>query len=141
MTFTVHIEPKAQRRARHANRGKFSVTYKDKGQRLAEDKLIALMFEHRPSKPLQGPLFLQVDAYLPIPKSKPKKWLTEAQEGIVRPTTKPDCSNLVKNIEDVMNGIFYEDDKQIVELVVRKFYSKNPRWVISLENEKGGNVI
>lgn len=133
MTFTISIEPKAQRRARHANRGKFSVTYKDKDQRLEEDKLIALMYEHRPSKPLQGPLQLQVHAFLSIPKSKPRKWLSEALAGIIRPTTKPDVDNLAKNIKDVMNGIFYEDDKQVVSLLVTKWYSDQPRWEIKLE--------
>jgi Holliday junction resolvase RusA-like endonuclease len=35
-----------------------------------------------------------------------------------------DCENLSKPVTDAMNGIVYEDDHQIVDLRIRKFYSK-----------------
>lgn len=135
LSFTILIPPKAQKRARHAARGGFSVTYKDKGQRMEEDRLIALMYEHRPPEPLQGPLSLRVKAYLPIPKSKPMRWKMAALLGSIRPTTKPDLDNLLKNIKDVCTGIFWKDDRQIVEYLegTGKYYSDLPRWEIEIE--------
>lgn len=38
-------------------------------------------------------------------------------------TIKPDVSNLVKFYEDVMNGIVFHDDSQIIEVVAEKQYA------------------
>jgi Holliday junction resolvase RusA-like endonuclease len=132
LRFTITLPPKAQKRDRIGSRAGHGFSYKDKGQRLEEDKLITLMYQHRPPRPLEGPLILSVNAFLPIPQSKSKKWKAEALAGTVRPTTKPDCSNLVKNLEDVMNGVFFRDDCQLVGLGISKFYGEPARWEISL---------
>jgi Holliday junction resolvase RusA-like endonuclease len=133
MMFTIPITPKAQKRDRIGSRGGHGFSYKDKGQKLEEDKILTLMYEHRPPEPLQGPLSLEVKAYLPIPKSKPKKWQAAALSGEIRPTTKPDCSNLIKNLEDIMNGVFIGDDRQVVSLSVEKWYGDPARWEINLD--------
>jgi Holliday junction resolvase RusA-like endonuclease len=139
MQFTIILEPKGQKRARsraiNSNGRSYAMTYKDKGQRLEEDKLITLMYAHRPPQPLQGPLALGVKAYLPIPKSKPKKWQAEALAGLIRPTTKPDLDNCIKNLKDVCKGVFWEDDKQVVEYLpgTGKYYGEPARWEITIE--------
>ena len=78
MKFIIPLPPKAQKRARSRavmqNNGAFSMTYKDKGQRLEEDKFIALLCQYRPQRPFVGPILLGVRVYLPIPQSKPKKF-------------------------------------------------------------------
>jgi len=91
-----------------------------------------MLEQHRPEKPLEGALELRVICYLPIPKSKTKKFKAAAIAGEERPTGKPDCDNMLKNIEDIMEGIFYRNDSQIVTETVHKFYSGNPRWEITL---------
>lgn len=135
LQFTIFLPPKAQKRVRHATRNGFTVAYKDKGQRLEEDKLITLMYTHRPPEPLQGPLQLGVKVFLPIPKGKPKKWQAAAQAGEIRPTTKPDLDNCIKNLKDVCKGIFWLDDKQVVEYLpgTGKYYGEVPRWEIVIE--------
>ena len=50
-----------------------------------------------------------------------------AQKGVVYPTTKPDIDNVAKAVFDAMNGIVFQDDKQIVNQMVTKRYSDNPR--------------
>jgi Holliday junction resolvase RusA-like endonuclease len=48
-------------------------------------------------------------------------------EGKIRHTKKCDADNLAKSILDALNGIAYYDDSQVCELLVRKYYSDNPR--------------
>ena len=44
----------------------------------------------------------------------------------IYPTTKPDTDNIVKSILDSLNGIAYKNDKQVVDLRVRKQYAEVP---------------
>ena len=44
----------------------------------------------------------------------------------IYPTTKPDTDNIAKSILDSLNGIAYLDDKQVVDLRVRKQYAEVP---------------
>lgn len=73
------------------------------------------------------PLKLLVKVYQQIPKSASKKRRERMIEGFVRPTKKPDCSNILKSVEDGLNRIAYADDSQIVETQVYKYYSDAPR--------------
>ena len=78
-------------------------------------------------KPLNGCLHVQVNVYAAIPSSWPD-WKREAALGQrIRPTGKPDASNLVKIVEDAFNGVVWMDDAQIVQLSVDKAYSDVPR--------------
>jgi Holliday junction resolvase RusA-like endonuclease len=137
LEFTIPLPPVAQKRSRSRAiqiGGKWTaMNYKAKDQRVQEDNFRALLYEHRPEKPLEGALKLWVMAFLPIPKSKSKKWKQAALDGDIRPTGKPDCSNLIKHLEDICNGIIWQDDKLIVDLYVEKYYSDRPRWVIVVE--------
>lgn len=47
--------------------------------------------------------------------------------SLVLPTSVPDLDNLQKSVFDACNKVLYEDDAQIVQLTVRKFYSDEPR--------------
>ena len=38
------------------------------------------------------------------------------------PIVKPDVSNIIKGIEDALNGLVYPDDSQLVEIAIRKQY-------------------
>jgi Holliday junction resolvase RusA-like endonuclease len=133
MKFTIPIEPVAQMRARHSTVGGFSRTYKAPKQKANENRLLAFAVQYRPSELLICPLELIVDAYMPIPASMPKKKAAQARAGELRPDKKPDASNILKHVEDVFNGIFWKDDKQIVSATCRKFYSDHPRYEITIE--------
>lgn len=73
------------------------------------------------------PLYLCITAYYSIPQSKSKHQQALMQSKSIRPTKKPDWDNIGKVVADSLNGIAYHDDAQIVESVVRKFYSHEPR--------------
>lgn len=82
------------------------------------------------------PLDVRILAYFTIPKSVSKKKLRMMLEKILRPTKKPDWDNIGKIVCDSLNGVAYHDDAQIVDAQVRKFYSDNPRVVVTIQNAK-----
>ena len=80
------------------------------------------------SKPFDSgvPLHVSVDVVQQIPKSVSKK-KREAMIGRkILPTKKPDCSNILKAIEDGLNGVAYADDSQIVSVKVTKCFGEYP---------------
>lgn len=68
---------------------------------------------------------ITVDAYFPIPKSYTKGKRLACQHNINRPAKKPDIDNTLKVVLDALNGVAYEDDKQVVEVICRKWYSQS----------------
>jgi len=139
ISMTISIIPRAQMRARHrivkTKDGRtFSTTYKAKEQLTEEQKFIAMLYQHKPDELITGPVWLRVKAFMPIPESKPKKWKGDAVTGHIRPVGKPDLSNLIKFVEDCMNGVFWKDDSQIVEYIggTGRYYSLWPRWEIMI---------
>lgn len=134
IAMTANIIPVAQMRARHAAIGGFSRTYKDKKQADNEQALMTLLAKYQPKDPLKGAVKLTVEAYMPIPESKPVKWKQAAMEKIIQHTTKPDLDNLVKHVKDVLTMMrFWDDDKQVVKIDAVKCYSNRPRWEIVIE--------
>lgn len=79
------------------------------------------------------PLDVRITAYYGIPKSVSKKKARLMEERKIRPTKKPDFDNIGKIVCDSLNGIAYRDDSQIVDGLVRKFYSANPRVVVTIQ--------
>ena len=79
------------------------------------------------------PLDVRIMAYYGIPKSTSKKKHKLMLFKAVRPTKKPDCDNLCKIYLDALNAVAYKDDVQVVDLQVRKFYSENPRVVVTIQ--------
>lgn len=53
--------------------------------------------------------------------------------GEVRPTKKPDLTNLTKLIEDCCTGLVWVDDSLIVSETTDKFWGEKPRTVIRIE--------
>lgn len=75
-----------------------------------------------------------LDFYLQIPKSWSLKKRVAAEEGKIVPASRPDIDNLAKSILDGLNGIAYEDDSQIVSLILAKYYSNRPRIEIHIRS-------
>jgi crossover junction endodeoxyribonuclease RusA len=82
-------------------------------------KLVAQ--QHTPTDGLlAGPLALELQFFLPKPKSAPKT-------KRVWPTKKPDLDKLIRSIGDSLTGLIYVDDAQICHMVVDKDYDVTPR--------------
>jgi len=65
------------------------------------------------SAPRGVPVAMRIDCYTKAPKSWPSylpKWLKPRMPFV----TKPDASNVLKAVEDGLNGIAYHDDSQII---------------------------
>lgn len=54
------------------------------------------------------PLAMVVISHRALPKSRPKRVQMESD------ILKPDASNILKAVEDALNGLAYDDDRQIV---------------------------
>ena len=77
---------------------------------------------------------VRIVAYFGIPKSATKKDRAAMLEHRKRPTKKIDVDNLVKCLLDAGNGTIYYDDKQVVDLQVRKFYGETPKVVVKIKS-------
>lgn len=130
--FTVPGTPVAKGRPRFSRQGPFVRTYTpDKTYRY--EQLVQLSFIQSEQPKLSGAVKVRILAYFPIPKSASKKKQKMMAEGEIRHTTKPDGENVSKAILDGLNKIAYDDDSNIVELHIEKWYSDDPRAEIYIE--------
>lgn len=125
--FTVYGEPVAQGRPRFTARGGFSKAYDPEPSREYKQYVKLMASQNRPHTPIEGPVSLTLIIYRPLLKSMSKKKKAAAVAGTLRPIKKPDVDNVAKGIMDAMTGIIWQDDKQVVDLHVTKFYSDQPR--------------
>jgi len=127
VTFKVDADPVGKQRARYAKRGNFVQTYTPDKTRNYESLIKEAAIEAMgSSEPLETPVTLYLYIRVPIPASASKKKLQAISSGQEKPTKKPDASNVLKSIEDAMNGVVYKDDSQIVNIHVTKVYSTVP---------------
>ncbi len=124
ITFKVDANPVGKQRARYAKRGNFVQTYTPDKTRNYESLIKEAAIEAMGSNEiLETPVNLYLYIRAPIPKSLPKKRLEACLNGSEKPIKKPDASNVLKSVEDAMNGVVYKDDSQIVNIHVTKVYS------------------
>lgn len=127
--FTCFGEPATKGRPRFNKKG---FTYTPAKTKQAEQDFLSQAIAYKPKTPLKSNLKLEIVFYMGIPLSRPKKWQERAKAGLERPHKK-DLDNLIKLVWDSMNGIFYYDDRQIIELSAKKFYSDTPRTEVIIK--------
>lgn len=76
---------------------------------------------------------VDIQAFYPIPKSWSKKKRAAVMKDEIRPTTKPDCDNIIKVVLDALNGVAYYDDKQVVSVSCEKYYGETGYLRISIQ--------
>lgn len=74
------------------------------------------------AQPFAGACALIAEARFAVPASWSGKRRAAALSGAVRPTMRPDADNIIK-VADGLNGVVFLDDKQIVQVSLRKVYS------------------
>ena len=130
--FTVYGEPVAQGRPRFARMGNNVKTYDPEKSVNYKEIVRAEALKVRPQKPLAGAISLVILIYRSIPKSFSKKRTIQAQEGYIRPITRPDIDNIVKGIKDSLKGVIWKDDSQVITLTAKKYYSDVPRIEVAI---------
>ena len=127
ITFKVDGVPVPKGRARYVRRGNHISTYTPEKTRTYETLIKdAARQAMGVSEPLETPVSLYLYIRVPIPASATKKRLQAIADGSEKPTKKPDASNVLKSVEDGMNGVVYKDDSQIVNIHVTKVFSSFP---------------
>lgn len=120
MIFT--IEGKIKGKCRPRFNGNFA--YTPKGT-VSYENWIKLSYQQQiDEKPFDDTKALRMDvtAYYAVPKSYSKKKKQQCLDGELKPAKKPDADNILKIIADSLNGLAYADDRQIVEMYIKKVY-------------------
>jgi Holliday junction resolvase RusA-like endonuclease len=76
---------------------------------------VRAMMSSGQDKPFDGAVSLRVVFYMPRPKSLSK----HATQHI----KKPDCSKLVRAVEDALTNVVWSDDSQVTRIIADKVYA------------------
>lgn len=82
------------------------------------------------AEPFKYEVTVDIKAYFHIPPSYSKKKKRMIMEGNMHPAKKPDNDNILKIIQDALNGIAYTDDKIIVASREQKLYTRGPEGYV-----------
>lgn len=105
--------------------------YEKSKVRSAREELCGYLRPYVPAVPLDGPLTCEIEFIWPWRKSEKKANVNSFQR--IPMDTKPDCSNIVKMIEDVMTGLrYWNDDSQVSCLKVSKWWGAEPGIRVSV---------
>jgi Holliday junction resolvase RusA-like endonuclease len=135
--FLVPGEPVAQIRPRFSARlvnGKI-ITNVRRDQPEQEGYFIQMIEKQLPDdfQIFTGPVILHIDCRLRRPKSH---YRAGKYSHLIKPSAPlfpqktPDWDNLGKFVSDCFNKLIYEDDKQVIDARVQRFYSKTPCTII-----------
>lgn len=129
---TIFGEPVGKGRPRFARTGAYVRAYTPDKTRQYEEN-VATIYRLRKGQHFGAePVTLKVDAYFAVPKSASKKAREAMLSGETPCMKKPDADNIIKCIADALNGVAYDDDKQITNVVFSKQYSESPRVEITV---------
>lgn len=117
--------PMAKGRARVMRTG---ITFTPKKTATAESTIQAIFAEGFSGMiPWDEPLFMELTATFPLPKSAPKALREKVERGErVWCPKKPDIDNIEKLVSDALNGLCYRDDSLICWVDKLKVYGKVP---------------
>ena len=124
--FEIYALPVPQKHTRFSRGHCYDPSAKDKA---------AIQWQARPfapPQPFSDPAILDLTFYLPIPKSAPAMRKRQMANHVIHHIKRPDVDNLAYLVTNALKGIFYADDSQIVDLVMRKRYGEIPRTVVRI---------
>lgn len=123
--FIVRGDPKAQKRHRSGRGYHYDPSKGDKAD------FLLLAHKHIPKQPIEGPIFVKVRYYMPIPTSWPKYRKKAAENDLLPHIKTPDLDNLVKFTLDAL-APYWVDDRQVYLMDPCKYYSPTPRTEVTI---------
>ena len=81
---------------------------------------------------VESPIALDIVVSLTVPKSWSRLKQARALSGELKPVSRPDCDNYIKQICDSLNGLLYRDDAQIWRVSLTKRYAEAPETVVTV---------
>jgi len=133
LEYTIHTKPMPQKQTRLGKNFRYDPSKNDK------HLIMWNVQKDAPKSPLLGPIKLELTFYMPIPKSTSKTKKTQMLQEQILPTTRPDIDNLAYIVTNALKGIIYNDDAQIVDMILHKRYSEQPRTNIKV-TEYGDSI-
>lgn len=130
MIFTITGEPRGKQRPRVTTRGGYAHAYTPT-ETTAYEKRIKYGYVMQGGRKIDGPIKLELWAFLQIPKSISKKRAKEMKGAPC--TKKPDADNILKIVMDALNGTAYGDDKQVALAVIHKSYWLEGKLVVDIQ--------
>lgn len=125
--FFVPQNPQGKQSPRAVQIGGFARVVKDPKTRKYEGMIAVLAAQAMAGRaPIAEPVAVRLEVWMPVPASWSHRRAAQAIAGSILPTVKPDCSNVLKAVEDGCNGVVFVDDKQIADVVVSKRYGEMP---------------
>lgn len=121
ISFYVHAKPKGKGRPRFSRTRYGVMTHTPESTAEFEDRVRYAYMEQggaarqRPHWGKGIPLAIEAEICFAPPASASKKRKLDMCAGRIRHTIKPDVDNVLKAVEDALNGLAYADDAQIVE--------------------------
>jgi Holliday junction resolvase RusA-like endonuclease len=131
ITFEVLGDPVPQPRARISTRGGFGRAYTPGDHPIhAYRAAVAAAARAAGAEPTDAaPITLIVDLVFARPKSHYRKAGLRADAPKL---PRPDCSNVLKGIEDALNGVAWVDDTQVGKVIVEKTFGTEGRTTVRI---------
>lgn len=129
IAFSIHGQPVAKARPRtvRARNGRVRTYTPAKTSQYEKAGQWYALAAMKGQDPFSGPLTMQAQIHLAVPKSWSQKKKADALNGTLLPLKRPDIDNYIKAILDCCNEVVFRDDSQVVGLAVTKHYSAWPR--------------
>ena len=131
--FTIPGNPVGKARARTVSQGGFTHSYTP-AQTTRYEALVKGVYKQSfpNAEAVSGAVQVAIRAIYAVPKSWPVEKRKKALAGMLPVLVKPDCDNVLKIITDALNGLAWEDDKQIIYATVQKSYGTEPRVEVEI---------
>lgn len=141
VSFHVPGKPQGKARARtvrHDGNG-CSISYTPDNTVLYENFIKDQFLNHSKGFYMESgrPVAVRIVARFLPPKSTSKKRSLDMLEGREFPLKKPDTDNIIKVVQDALNGVAYHDDKQVMYVTAKKVYSAIEGLDITVEEYMG----
>lgn len=135
--FVVEGQPQGKQRPKFKRMRSYVTTYTPQKTKSYEEKVKKSYMEQVGDYKFSDvPIEVHITAYFEITKSFSKIKKEYAIQNIIKPIKKPDIDNICKVLLDGLNGVAYDDDKVVTDLIIRKRYSYEPRVEIRIKEVK-----